>query len=107
MTQHRIHHHSRTGTAVDGTVRDSGGNPQPDRLIVSQMNAAQAPVLQHDQIQAAADYLQLIRLKAVAKQFAVFAMAHFCDQGFIAGERLGEERGACSAGTRREQLDRT
>jgi hypothetical protein len=71
------------------------------------MNATQASILQHDQIQTAADYLQLIRLKAVAKQFTMVAMAHFCDQGFIAGKRLGEERGACSAGTRREQLDRT
>jgi hypothetical protein len=66
------------------------------------MNATQAPILQHDQIQTAADYLQLISLKAVAKQFAVFAIAHFCDQGFIAGKRLVEERGTCSAGTRRD-----
>ncbi|WP_438983602.1 hypothetical protein [Vulcanococcus sp.] len=58
------------------------------------MKAMQATVLQQDQIQIAAGHLQLIGLKAVVKLFAVFAMAHFCDQGFIAGERLGEDRGA-------------
>jgi hypothetical protein len=57
------------------------------------MNTTQAPILQHDQIQAAADHLQLIGLKAMAKQFAAFAVAHFCDQGFIADQWLREDRG--------------
>ena len=58
------------------------------------MDATQAAVLQHDQIQTAADHLQLIGLKAMAKQFATITAAHFRDQGFVAGQRLGENCGA-------------
>ena len=72
----------------------TGRYAQPDRFVIPQVNATQATVLQHDQIQAAADHLQLIDLKAMAKQLTAIAAAHFRDQGFIAGQRLREDRGA-------------
>lgn len=85
MAQDSIHNHGRSGAPVDRTVGYTGRHTHPSGFILTQMNASQALLLQHNQIEAAADHQQLIGLMAMAEEFTSSGTVHFSDPCFITG----------------------
>jgi hypothetical protein len=88
MPQDGIHHHRRPGATVDGAMGNAGGNANPGAFVITQGDAAQAALLQDDQIKTATEHQQLIRLKAMAEELTALGRTHFGDQRFITGLRL-------------------
>ena len=69
----------------------AGRNSDPKTIHFAEMNAFEGFVLQNQQVKAAAQNHQLIRLIAMAIEIRMETWLNFSNQSFIAKQRIAEE----------------
>lgn len=107
MAKHRIDHQGRISPTIHGSMGNKRWNAKSGCPVSAQVDAMQAAILQHDEINGTTQHQQLVGLVAVTKYLTPCHAINFSNQHFVTGLGTGEQGVACPGTMKRKLFNST